>query len=64
MMRRVLLLCTGNSCRSQMAGAILRHLAPEDYEVFSAGTEPAESVNPRAVAAGAKADCLPGRSGH
>lgn len=49
MRRRVLLLCTGNSCRSQMAEAILRKLGREDYEVYSAGTRPAEQVHPLAV---------------
>jgi len=37
---RVLFLCTGNSCRSQMAEGFLRHLGGEDYEVFSAGIIP------------------------
>ncbi|GAB4263753.1 MAG: arsenate reductase ArsC [Deferrisomatales bacterium] len=46
--RRVLFLCTGNSCRSQMAEGWLRHLGGERFEVFSAGTEP-QGVNPRAV---------------
>ena len=47
--RRVLFLCTGNSCRSQMAEGWLRHLAGERAEVFSAGTEPA-GLNALAVA--------------
>jgi arsenate reductase len=47
--RRVLFLCTGNSCRSQMAEAILRRLAGDEYEVHSAGTHPAEAVHPLAV---------------
>ena len=38
--QRVLILCTGNSCRSQLAEAIWRHEAGERYEVFSAGTQP------------------------
>jgi arsenate reductase len=38
--QRVLILCTGNSCRSQMAEGIWRHEAPDRYEVFSAGTHP------------------------
>jgi arsenate reductase len=45
---RVLILCTGNSCRSQMAEGILRSLDP-DLEVYSAGTNPASEVNPNAV---------------
>jgi arsenate reductase len=51
MARRVLLLCTGNSCRSQMAEAILRRLGGEEYEVYSAGTRPAEAVHPLAIEA-------------
>ncbi len=48
--KRVLILCTGNSARSQMAEGLLRHMAGEDFEVFSAGTKPA-GLNPNAVAA-------------
>ena len=47
---RVLFLCTGNSCRSQMAEGWLRHLAGERFTVLSAGTRPG-GVNPRAIAA-------------
>ena len=47
--RKVLFLCTGNSCRSQMAEGWLRHLAGERADVFSAGTKPA-GLNPTAVA--------------
>jgi len=46
--RKVLFLCTGNSCRSQMAEGWLRHYARERAEVFSAGTNPA-GLNPMAV---------------
>ncbi len=49
MSERVLFLCTGNSCRSQMAEGWLRHLAGDRYEVFSAGIE-AHGLNPEAVA--------------
>lgn len=49
-MARVLILCTGNSARSQMAEGLLRHLGGARYEVFSAGTRPV-GVNPVAVEA-------------
>ena len=47
---RVLFLCTGNSCRSQMAEGILRSLAAEGFESLSAGSQPAEAVHPMAIA--------------
>ena len=40
----VLVLCTGNSCRSQIAAAYLEHLAGDRLAVYSAGTEPAEDI--------------------
>ncbi len=46
----VLILCTGNSCRSQMAEAILRRAAGDLVEVHSAGSNPAGYVHPKAVA--------------
>ncbi|WP_301425507.1 arsenate reductase ArsC [Bacteroides caecimuris] len=45
---KVLILCTGNSCRSQMAHGFLQSI-DKDLSVFSAGTKPAEKVNPKAV---------------
>lgn len=48
-MKKVLILCTGNSCRSQMADGWLKHFtSPDKVEVYSAGTHP-EKVNPYAV---------------
>lgn len=47
---KVLILCTGNSCRSQMAHGFLQSLDP-NLMVKSGGTSPAEQVNPLAVAA-------------
>jgi arsenate reductase len=47
--KRVLILCTGNSARSQMAEGLLRHDAGERFEVESAGTRPG-MVRPEAIA--------------
>ena len=46
--KRVLFLCTGNSCRSQMADGIINHDFAGRIEAFSAGTEP-HGLNPKAV---------------
>ena len=46
---RVLFVCTGNSCRSQMAEGFLRHLFGDRYEPHSAGLAPS-LVQPRAIA--------------
>ena len=47
--QRVLILCTGNSARSQMAEGLLRHDAGERFDVVSAGTHPSR-VRPEAIA--------------
>ena len=48
-MKRILVLCTGNSCRSQMAEGYLRHFAGDKAIVKSAGVE-THGVNPKAIA--------------
>ena len=50
-MRRVLFLCTGNSCRSQLAEAIVNAQMGDDWQAVSAGTVPAGYVHPKALAA-------------
>ena len=47
--KRILVLCTGNSARSQMGEGLFRHEGGAGYEVFSAGTKPG-SVRPEAIA--------------
>ena len=47
-MKKILVLCTGNSCRSQMAEGYLKHFAGDKAEIFSAGIE-THGVNPRAI---------------
>jgi arsenate reductase len=45
----VLILCTGNSCRSHLAEGILRHIAGDLFDVHSAGSHPAGQVHPKAI---------------
>lgn len=45
---RVLFMCVANAARSQMAEALLRHMAPQNFRVFSAGTLPTE-IDPRTL---------------
>ena len=49
--RKVLFLCTGNSCRSQLAEAIVNARLGDEWEAVSAGTKPAGYVHPKALAA-------------
>ena len=63
---RVLVLCTGNSCRSQMAEGWINHLLGEQWEARSAGTAPAARIHPLAVRAMAEVgiDISGGRPEH
>lgn len=54
--RQVLILCTGNSCRSQMAEGLVNAYLGEDWQAFSAGTAPSGMVHPLAVRAMAEID--------
>lgn len=47
-MKKILVLCTGNSCRSQLADGYLKYFAKDKAEVYSAGVE-THGVNPRAI---------------
>jgi len=46
--KKILFICTGNACRSQIAEGLLRNLAPDHYEVFSAGSCPSK-VHPISI---------------
>ncbi|MGB0597393.1 MAG: arsenate reductase ArsC [Rubripirellula sp.] len=51
MTKRVLILCTGNSCRSQMAEALWNRIGESQWEAHSAGSRPAGYVHPLAIQA-------------
>jgi arsenate reductase len=53
----VLFLCSANSCRSQMAEALLRKLAGDRFDVYSAGTQPAAEIHPLTRQVMAEVDC-------
>ena len=46
--KKILILCTGNSARSQMAEGLLKHICQNEFEIFSAGTKPS-IVRPEAI---------------
>lgn len=48
MKKQILILCTGNSCRSQIAESLVNHFFKDNYEAFSAGSNPV-AVNPMAI---------------
>jgi len=54
--KRVLFLCTGNSCRSQMAEGFAKQLKADSIEAYSAGVDP-HGMNPRATRAMSEAGC-------
>jgi arsenate reductase len=64
--KRALVLCTGNSCRSQMAVGFINHLLADRWNARSAGTKPAERVHPLAIRAMAELgiDIARGRPDH
>ncbi len=51
MSKHVLILCTGNSCRSQMAQVIWQHVGQGKWTAYSAGSQPSDSVHPLAIKA-------------
>lgn len=55
-MKNVLVLCTGNSCRSIMAEALINHFGAGEYNAVSAGSKPAGYVHPKSIETLAKHD--------
>ena len=47
--KKVIFICTGNACRSQMAEGLLRHMAGDNFEIYSAGSHPSH-LHPASVA--------------
>ena len=62
--KTVLFLCTGNSCRSQMAEGLVNHFLGDAWQAVSAGTQPSGYIHPLAIAAMAELgiDISQGRS--
>lgn len=63
-MKKVAFICVHNSCRSQIAEALGRHLAADVFESYSAGTETKPQINPDAVRLMKQVHHLPGGAGY